>query len=379
MIPLCEPYLSDREFEYVNACLKTGWISSDGEYVRLFERALADYIGVRYAVACASGTSALHVALILAGVDVDEEVIVPTVTFIAPVNAVRYVGAWPVFIDCDRYCNIDTDDVRGFLSEECEVRDGAAHNKTTGRRVSAIVPVHVFGTPVDMDAVLDVAQEYRLAVIEDGAESLGSSYKGRRCGGLAPLGCLSFNGNKIVTSGGGGAILTDDEASAQRARSLTTQAKQAGIEYVHSAIGYNYRMNNVLAALGLAQFETIDERLATKRRNFALYEEALGARGAERLVQQPTWSESNRWFYGYLCKNKAAKNRLIDACLEADIQVRPLWLPNHLQDPHAQAQSYRINTAIDYYDRLVNIPCSVTLTEGQIAEVAEVILRCDEW
>jgi perosamine synthetase len=377
MIPLCEPALLGRELEYVSDCIKTGWISSSGDYVLRFERALAEYIGVEHAVACTSGTSALHVAMILAGVVRDEEVIVPTVTFIATVNPVRYVGAWPVFIDCDEYCNIDVGCVARFLGEQCEVRDGMTFNRATGRRVSAIIPVHVFGTSADMDAVLQLAYDYHLQVVEDATESLGSLYKGRKCGSLAPIACLSFNGNKIVTSGGGGAVVTDDAEVAERARFLTTQAKAAGIGYIHPDVGYNYRMNNLLAAVGLAQLETIEERLACKRRNFGLYQQALGPEGSERLVCQPVWSESNRWFYAYLCADKTTQERVIQACLAADIQVRPLWHPNHLQQPYTGMQSYRISRALDYYDRLVNLPCSVGLTEDQVAQVATVVRAAD--
>lgn len=373
MIPLSEPALQGRELEYVTDCLKSGWVSSNGEYIERFERALAAYVGVDHAVACSCGTSALHVSLILAGVRADDEVIVPAVTFIAPINAVRYVGAFPVFIDCDEYCGMDVAAVRRFLAEECTAIEGAAFNKTTGRRISAIMPVDVFGTPVDMDAILDLARDHNLAVIEDASEALGSVYKGRRCGGLAPIGCLSFNGNKIVTSGGGGAILTNDDTIAREARYLTTQAKEDGIEYIHHNVGYNYRMNNVLAALGLAQLETIEERLAKKRESFALYEEALGPVGASRLVQQPARSDSNRWFYAFTCADASAKDELLRACIEADIQARPLWYPNHLQAPYRNMQSYRIERAVWFYERLVNLPCSVTLTQDDIARVVEVI------
>ena len=373
MIPLSEPVLQGRELEYVSDCLRSGWVSSNGEYIARFEEAIANYVGVKHAVACNCGTSALHVSLLLAGVGAGDEVIVPAVTFIAPVNAVRYVGAFPVFVDCDEYCGIDVDGIRRFLAEECTVVDGVTVNGASGRRVAAIIPVHVFGTAADMDPILGLALENGLSVVEDASEALGSRYKGTMCGALAPMACLSFNGNKIVTSGGGGAILTDDDALAEGARSLTTQAKEAGIEYLHHRIGYNYRMNNVLAALGLAQMETIDERLATKRRNFALYEQALGAAGATLLLGQPAWSEANRWFYAYTCADAAAKDELLKACIAAGIQARPLWYPNNLQRPYVDMQAYRVERAPWFYDRLVNLPCSVTLTQDEIAQVAAVI------
>ena len=374
MIPLCEPYLQGKELEYVTDCFHTGWISSNGEYVGRLEEAIAEYLGVDYAVACQSGTAALHISLILSGVQEGDEVIVPTITFIAPVNAVRYVNAFPVFIDCDPYCNIDVAAVGRFLVEECIVRDGITTNRKTGRRVSAILPVHVFGTPADMDPVQEMADEYHLAVVEDASEALGSLYKSRKCGGLSPISCLSFNGNKIMTTGGGGAILTYDREVARRARYLTQQAKEEGAEYIHHSIGYNYRMNNVLAAMGLAQLENIGEHLAAKRRNFAQYETALGP---ERLLQEPSWSESNRWFYGYLCSNASAKERLLLACDAAGIQVRPLWYPNHLQTPYLGMQSFRIENALRFYDRLVNLPCSVGLTPEQIEQVVATVLQVE--
>ena len=374
MIPLCEPFLGKNEIEYVTHCIESTWISGNGEYIGRMEEILADYIGVKHAVACNCGTSAIHISLMLSGIGAGDEVIVPTLTFIAPVNAVRYVNAWPVFIDCDQYCNIDVEAVRRFLSQECVVRDRLTTNRSTGRRVAGVVPVHVFGTPVDMDPLLEIAAEYHLAVVEDASEALGSTHKGRKCGGLASIGCLSFNGNKIVTTGGGGAILTNDDAVARQARYLTTQAKEEGIEYIHNSIGYNYRMNNVLAALGIAQLETLEERVATKRKNFALYERALGR---DRLVQQAAWSEANRWFYGYLCSDGAAKTRLLEACAAADIQVRPLWYPNHLQRPYRDMQSYQIKEALSFYDRVVSLPCSLSLTKEQIACVVDVVRRAE--
>jgi len=373
VIPLSEPVLQGREQEYVSDCLSSGWVSSNGEYIARFEQEIAAYVGVEHVVACNCGTSALHVSLILAGVGADDEVIVPAITFIAPINAVRYVAAFPVFVDCDDYCCIDVDGVRRFLAEECTMVDGATVNSKTGRRVAAIVPVHVFGTAADMDPILELAHENHLAVIEDASEALGSRYKDRMCGALAPMACLSFNGNKIVTSGGGGAILTDDDELAQAARYLTTQAKEPGIEYIHHAVGYNYRMNNVLAAIGLAQMETIEERLKTKRDNLALYEQALGVAGASRLLGQPEWSEANRWFYAYICADPRAKDELLRACITADIQARPLWYPNHLQRPHRDRQSCSIERAPWFYDRLVNLPCSVSLTPEEITSIAEVI------
>jgi perosamine synthetase len=373
VIPLSEPAIQGRELDYVLDSVRSTWVSSNGEYITRFERFIADLIGARHVIACNCGTSALHVSLILSGVQADDEVLVPALTFIAPVNSVRYAGAWPVFIDCDDFCCIDVEAMRRFLTEQCERVGGHAVNRSTGRRVAAVIPVHVFGTPADMDVVNEIAAEHGLAVVEDASEALGSAYKGRMCGDLAPLACLSFNGNKIVTSGGGGAILTSDDRLAQEARYLTTQAKEDGIEYIHHAVGYNYRMNNVLAALGVAQIETIAERLAAKHANFALYKQALGPARAGKLLDQPVWSDANRWFYAYVCADAAAKEKLLRECLAAGIQARPLWYPNHLQRPYAAMQAYEVRRAIWFYDRVVNLPCSVTLTAGDIATVCAVI------
>jgi perosamine synthetase len=283
-----------------------------------------------------------------------------------------------VFVDCDDFCCIDVAAVERFLTQECERRDGRTVNRTTGRRVAAVIPVHVFGTPADMDPLGELAAAFGLAVVEDASEALGSRYNGRMCGGLARLGCLSFNGNKIVTSGGGGAILTDDDEGAVRARYLTTQAKDDGVEYRHQAVGFNYRMNNVLAALGLAQMETISERLAIKKRNFMLYERALGSELAGGLLGQPDWSDANRWFYAYVCCDKSTKQRLLDDCGAAGIQARPLWYPNHLQSPYASMQAFEIERAGWFYDRVVNLPCSVSLTPDDITEVSAVIAAGDK-
>jgi perosamine synthetase len=377
MIPLSEPALQGRELDYVTDALRSTWISSNGEYIGRFEEAIATQTGSQHVVACNCGTSALHVSLILSGVRPGDEVIVPAITFIAPVNSVRYAGASPVFIDCDEYCCMDVAALQRFLENECDRVDGRLTDRVSGRRVAAVIPVHVFGTSVDMDAVNGLAADHGLAVVEDASEALGSMYKGRQCGGLATLGCLSFNGNKIVTSGGGGAILTDDDELAAHARYLSTQAKEDGIEYVHNEVGYNYRMNNLLAALGLAQMETLQERLAIKHDNLVTYERELGHERAERLLGQPEWSEANRWFYAYVCEDAQAKAQLLEDCVRAGIQARPLWYPNHLQRPYVGDRAYEVERAGWFYDRVVNLPCSVSLNAEDITQVSAVIVASE--
>lgn len=378
MIPLSVPSLKGNEWTYVRECLETEWISSVGKYVDSFEHNVADYLGARYAVACVNGTSALHISLLLAEVQPHDEVIVPTVTFIAPVNAVKYIGAEPLFMDCDDYCTLDINKTREFLETQCDRRGGTLINKKTKRRIAAVIPVHVFGVPVDMDPLLELADRYHIKVIEDATESLGSLYKGKKTGRFGLLGCLSFNGNKIITTGGGGMIITDHETLAKRARYLTTQAKEEGMEYIHNEIGFNYRMVNVLAAIGVAQLEVLDTHIALKRKNFNVYKKALADTPCT-LLDEPAYACSNRWFYAARLRDSREKRRMLEHLTLKGVQARPLWFLNHLQKPYARCQAYAIEKAPRLYDTLINIPCSVSLTENEIREVVtamqEVLLR----
>ena len=370
MIPLSAPSLKGNEWKYVKECLETEWVSSAGTYVDTFEKNVADYLEARYAVACVNGTSALHISLLLAEVQPQDEVIVPTVTFIAPVNAVKYIGAEPLFMDCDDHCTLDIDKTKEFLETQCVFRKGVTINKKTNRRIAAVIPVHIFGIPVNMDPLLELADRYNIKIIEDATESLGSLYKGKKTGTFGLLGCLSFNGNKIITTGGGGMIITDHEALAKRARYLTTQAKEDGMEYIHNEIGLNYRMVNVLAAIGVAQLEEIDNYVALKRKNFNLYKKALSDTPLT-LLDEPAYAHSNKWFYAVLCRDSKEKNLMLEHLKRKGVQARPLWFLNHLQKPYAHCQAYAIEKAPHIYDTLLNIPCSVSLTENEIMEVVK--------
>ena len=370
MIPLSAPSLKGNEWKYVKECLETEWVSSAGTYVDTFEKNVADYLEARYAVACVNGTSALHISLLLAEVQPQDEVIVPTVTFIAPVNAVKYIGAEPLFMDCDDHCTLDIEKTKEFLETQCVFRKGVTINKKTNRRIAAVIPVHIFGIPVNMDPLLELADRYNIKIIEDATESLGSLYKGKKTGTFGLLGCLSFNGNKIITTGGGGMVITDHEALAKRARYLTTQAKEDGMEYIHNEIGLNYRMVNVLAAIGVAQLEEIDNYVALKRKNFNLYKKALSDTPLT-LLDEPAYAHSNKWFYAVLCRDTKEKNLMLEHLKRKGVQARPLWFLNHLQKPYAHCQAYAIEKAPHIYDTLVNIPCSVSLTENEIMEVVK--------
>ena len=267
-IPLCVPEIRGNEWTYVKECLDAGWVSSVGSYVDRFERMVADNVGAKYAVATVNGTAALHIALLVAGVEPEDEVLVSTLTFIAPANAIRYAGAWPVFIDAEPdYWQFDVEKARQFLEQQCHRVDGVLRNKITGRRVKAMVPVDILGHPNrPRGDPRSRASRFDLAVIEDATESLGAAYHGKKVGGQSAAACFSFNGNKILTTGGGGMFVTNNEQWMARARYLTTQAKDDPVEYIHHEIGYNYRLTNVQAAMGCAQMELLDEYVEAKRR-----------------------------------------------------------------------------------------------------------------
>jgi len=369
-IPLSEPVISGNEWKYIKECLDSGWVSSVGGFVNRFEEIVADYVSVKHAVAVVNGTSALHVGLIACGVEPDDEVIVPTLTFIAPVNVIKYCGAYPVFMDCvvDTLC-LDVQKVVDFLSNECEQKqDGYTYNKKTKRRIKAIIPVHVFGHPVEMDDLLEICQLYNIDIIEDATESLGSEYKGQRAGSLGRLGCLSFNGNKIVTTGGGGMVVTNDEDLAKRVKHLSTQAKSDPIEYDHDEIGYNYRLTNIQAAMGVAQMERLDEFIAIKRKNAFLYKDLLSELKEVKFLWEEVWSKSNFWFYT-IKVNSEHKKPLMEYLLSRNIQIRPIWKLIHALPMYYGFQSYEIDNAIDAYEGCISIPCSVDLKENDIEYV----------
>ena len=268
-IPLSVPSIKGNEWKYVKECLDTNWVSSAGKYVDLFEQNIANYTGSKYAVACVNGTSALQVSLRLAGVLPGDEVILPTLTFIAPVNAVAYNGASPIFMDSDEYYNIDTDKIIEFIRQKTVFQDGFTYNKTTEKRISAIVPVHVWGNATWLDELIQLCKERNISIVEDAAESMGTCYingehSGKHTGTIGLLGCLSFNGNKIITTGGGGMILTDYADLAEKAKYLTKQAKDDKVRYIHNEIGYNFRLTNIQAALGVAQLEQLPALLERK-------------------------------------------------------------------------------------------------------------------
>lgn len=376
-IPLSEPCLGGMEWEYVKECLDTGWVSSAGSYVDRFEKMAADYLGAKYAVATVNGTAALHTALLASGIQPDEEVLVSTLAFIAPTNAIRYTGARPVFIDADvETWQIDPQKVIEFLELKCRRINGELRNKATGRRIRAILPVHILGHPVDMDPIRAIAHKFGLTVIEDAAESLGARYKKGKVGHFGDVACLSFNGNKIITTGGGGMIVTDSAKIARRAKYLTTQAKDDPVEYVHREIGYNYRLTNLQAALGCAQMERLEDHIAVKRRIAATYSEAFReVPGIEPMPEAP-WAYSTYWMYTVLVDRKRFgmdRKRLLAELRDMSIQTRPLWQPIHRSRAYRDCPAYRCKTAEELNRTALSLPCSVGLTLDDQLRVIEAI------
>ena len=367
-IPNVVPHLGGNEWKYLKECLDTNWVSSVGPFVDRFEAEVAAYVGVSHAVATVNGTAALHVALLLAGVEPGDEVLVPALTFVATANAVTYCGAVPVFMDSEPGTwMLDAAKVAEFLSRECALTGGRLVNRTTGRRVRALLPVHLYGHPVDLDPLLDLARRLPIALVEDAAEALGATYRGRRVGGHGLVGCLSFNGNKIVTAGGGGMILTNDAALAGRARYLTTQARDEGLDYVHAETGFNYRLTNVQAAIGVAQLEQIEVFIDAKRRTAAFYRDTLARLGGFEPLGEAPWATSTYWMFSTLVEPaRCADVRALLARLNArGIQARPLWRPLHLQPVFRDRQAYRVETAPRLWERGLSLPCSVAITPDE--------------
>jgi perosamine synthetase len=364
LIPLHEPWFRGKEWSYVKDCLDTGWVSTVGAYVERFERDLARICGVDYAIATANGTTGLHIALHAFGVTAGDLVVCPAVSFVATANSIAYCGAQPLFIDVDNRLNLDVAQLERLFADECEAAAGGMRHIATGRRIGALVAVHLFGHPADIERITALCSRHDVPVLEDAAEALGSRYRGRCCGTFARAGVLSFNGNKILTTGGGGAILTNDAALARRLKHLTTTARIAhGWEYDHDEIGYNYRMPNINAALGCAQLEWLDDFLDRKRRLAVIVAAALGEVSGMELLREPDHAASNFWLNGFLLDDAELRDSVLAQTNERGVQTRPCWrlladLPMYRNAPTAAAG---IAKARDRAARLVNIPSSPDL------------------
>lgn len=376
-IPLSVPEISGDEWKYVKECLDTGWVSSAGPFVKKFEQRCADYIGRKYAVACTSATAGLHTALMVLDVKPDEEVIVPDLTFAAPAFAVRYVGAWPLFVDVEeKYFQIDPQKIKDFLTQGCILKNGQVINRKTRRRVRALLPVHLLGHPVEMKPLMALAKKFGLAVVEDVAESLGSVCNGKKVGTFGDIAVLSFNGNKIITCGGGGMFLTDSKTLAKKASYLTTQAKDDPVESIHNTIGYNYRLNNLQASVGLAQFEKLDKFIEKKRTIARNYTQALKEVCGLHLPQSAPWAQSIWWLYTVLVDKRkyGIDSRALMKVLELqNIQTRPLWHPLHSLKAFKGCMAYKIEKSLKLYQQALSLPSSVGMTADEQARVIEIL------
>lgn len=375
MIPLSVPNLAGNEWKYIKECLDTNWVSSVGSYVTLFENKMAEFCGVKKAVAVSNGTSALHICLLLAEVQRGDLVILPNITFVAPANAVKYTGADVVLIDVDEETwQMDLDLLEEFLEAKTVFQNNNCVHKESGRRISALLPVHVLGNMCDMDRLLSLANRFQLTIVEDSTEALGSYYKGKHAGSFGLFGTLSFNGNKIITTGGGGMILTNDEALGKKARHLTTQAKADPNEYFHDETGYNYRLVNILAAMGVAQMEQLEGFLKRKKQITTAYNDIF--KNVEGAHPQKI-SENvgpNNWLYTIYIKEQEELRKKL---LAAKIEVRPFWVPMN-QLPAFKDDLYftKKDVSDKVYRNCLSLPCSTGLTNE---EQEQVILQLEEF
>ena len=372
MIPLSVPNIAGNEWQYVKDCLDTNWISSVGSYVDRFEQMLAEFTGVPYAVACVNGTSALHISMLLAGVQPEDYVIVPNITFVASVNSIRYCFAKPILMDVDAESwQMDLDLLESFLAEQTFQENGSLYLKADRKRIGAIMPVHVLGNMVDMDRFMDIVSRYPLPVVEDSTEALGSYYKGKHAGSMGLFGCFSFNGNKIISTGGGGMIVTHDQALAKRAKHITTTAKSDPFEYMHDETGYNYRLVNVLAAVGVAQMEQLPGFIQRKQEIAQAYYDGLSGVGDVRFQKVTEGVNPNQWLFTI----KTARQREVLAHLNANkFQSRPFWVPmNQLPMYKDDLFIQHNNTSQSIYETCLSIPCSTNITDEEVQTVIRTI------
>lgn len=362
-IPLHEPRFLGNEKKYLNDCIDSTFVSSVGKYVDRFESEFASYVGAKFAIATVNGTSALHIALLVADVQKDDEVITQALTFVATCNAISYCNAKPIFVDVDLdTMGLSPDSLESFLNDNCEIIDGKCINKTTKRTIKACVPMHTFGHPCKIDEIKNICDKWHITLVEDSAESLGSYYKNKHTGTFGKLGAFSFNGNKIITSGGGGVIVTDDEELAKKVKHLTTTAKiPHPYEYEHDSIGYNYRMPNLNASLLVAQLEQVDKFITSKRELSKKYEEFFSRYDNITFIKEPTNSKSNYWLQAVLLEDLTLRDQFLEFTNKNGIMTRPIWKLMSELEMFKDSQSDDLKNSKYLQDRVVNISSSVVL------------------
>lgn len=376
MIPLSIPRLAGNEWQYVKECLDTGWISSAGEYVNRFEQDVARFAGAKFGVACMNGTAGLHIAQVLLGIGDGDHVLAPNITFIATLNAISYSGAEPILVDVEPGSwQMDLSLLESWLEENTTTSEIEGKilciSKLTNKPIKAIMPVHVLGNMGDMDRLLSITEQYYLAIIEDSTEALGSYFKGKHAGSFGQIGVFSFNGNKIISTGGGGVIVTDDEALAKRAKHLTTQAKVSAMEYIHDEIGYNYRLVNVLAAIGVAQMEQFPDLLERKRNMDACYREKLAGVGDIQFQELSEDVAANCWLFTFKTSRMRA---LLTYLNDNGIQSRPFWMPMNQLDMFKDKLYIQNNDqSAEIYNTCISIPSSAGITREEQDQVIAAI------
>ncbi|PLY08814.1 MAG: aminotransferase DegT [Arcobacter sp.] len=361
-VPLHEPRFIGNEKKYLNDCIDSSFVSSVGEYVDAFEKKFAKFVHSKYAIAVVNGTAALHIALILAGVKKDDEVITQPLTFIATCNAISYIGAKPIFIDVDlNTMGLSPNSLQSFLETNCEIKNNECINKVTGKIIKSCIPMHTFGHPCRIDEIKQICDKWKITLVEDAAESLGSYYKNKHTGTFGKIGIFSFNGNKIITSGGGGVIITDDEILAKKAKHITTTAKiPHPYEYTHDEIGFNYRLPNLNAALLLAQLEQLDNFLTSKRDLANIYKDFFSNYDI-KFIEEPKESKSNYWLQAVLLNNEKEKNNFLKYTNENGVMTRPIWKPLNTLKMFKECQKTTLKNVKYLEKRVVNIPSSVRI------------------
>lgn len=379
-IGIHEPVFIGNEKKYLLECIRSNWVSNKGKFLNLFEKKIKNLTKSKYVIPVLNGTIGLHISMIVCGVKENDEVIVPSISFISPINAIKYVGADPIFMDVDANCNIDQDKCIDFIKNETFFKNKKTFNKKTKKRIRALVIIHCFGNAANFSKLLPLCKRRNIKIIEDAAESLGTYYKDgklklKHTGTLGNTGVISFNGNKIVTSGNGGAILTQNSSLYKKCKYLINQAKDDSVKFKHNSIGFNYSLSNLSAALGTAQLEKIYFFLKKKKKIHEYYKFLFKNNKNFKLIKGPMYSKNNYWLNLLKIENKKIQKKFEKKFYNSKIQLRPVWFPNHLQKPYLNAQKYKISNANIIFKSLVCLPSSVNLEKKNLKQIANYIIK----
>ena len=368
-ISLHAPLLKGNEVKYVKKCISTTWLSSAGNYVSQFEKKIISYTKSKFGASCINGTAALQVSLRLLGLKADHEVIVPTITFIAPINAIKYFSAKPIFMDVDDYGNIDSKKTIDFIKNKTIFKNGKTYNKKTKKIISVLIAVHVFGNPADLEKLVSICKKRNIKVLEDASESLGSFYskgrfKGKHTGTVGDLGCISFNINKVITTGGGGMILCKSKKMTKKIKYLVNQAKDDKINFIHNDVGYNFGLSNINAAIGYAQLKNLNKILKLKKNLHLLYRNYFSEKTKFSIIEKPNYSVPNYWLNIVDLKSRKQKINFLKTLLKYNIEARPVWKCNHLQKPYLNCETFKITNALKIVDNYLCLPSSYFLKKN---------------